>query len=59
MSGYNNLMAVLQTIWNFFGEEIDDHLETLKISEQPNNLIDAFLLELSSKDSLNSSFDRK
>ncbi|KAK0086071.1 hypothetical protein PV325_000574 [Microctonus aethiopoides] len=59
LSGYNNLMAVLQTIWIFIGEEIDDHLETLKINEQPNNLIDAFLLELSSKDSLNSSFDRE
>lgn len=50
LSGYNDLMRILQKLWNFLDEEIDVHEKQLS-RNQPQNLIEAFLLEISSKSS--------
>ncbi|OAD53438.1 hypothetical protein WN48_09994 [Eufriesea mexicana] len=50
LSGYNDLMRILQKLWNFLDEEISVHEKQLS-RNQPENLIEAFLLEISSKSS--------
>ncbi|KOC63435.1 putative cytochrome P450 305a1 [Habropoda laboriosa] len=47
LSGYNELMRILQKLWNFLDEEISVHEKQLS-GNQPQDLIDAFLLEISS-----------
>ncbi|XP_031840629.2 methyl farnesoate epoxidase [Nomia melanderi] len=45
-SGYNDLMRILRKFWSFLDEEITEHEKRLTGSE-PQDLIDAFLLEIS------------
>lgn len=60
LSGYNDLMRILQKLWNFLDEEINIHEKRLS-GNQPQDLIDAFLLEISSKNTEqdDSIFDRE
>ncbi|CAL7939979.1 unnamed protein product [Xylocopa violacea] len=60
LSGYNDLMRILQKLWNFLNEEINVHEKALP-TNQPQNLIEAFLLEISSENSKrdDSIFDRE
>ncbi|XP_076676988.1 methyl farnesoate epoxidase isoform X2 [Andrena cerasifolii] len=46
LSGYNELMRILQKLWSFLDDEISIHEKRLSGS-QPEDLIDAFLLEIS------------
>lgn len=46
LSGYNDLMRILQKLWSFLDDEISIHEKRLSGS-QPEDLIDAFLLEIS------------
>ncbi|KAF3425766.1 hypothetical protein E2986_10061 [Frieseomelitta varia] len=48
LSGYNDLMRILQKLWSFLDEEINIHEKQL-LENQPQDLIDAFLLEIPSK----------
>ncbi|CAK9829027.1 Methyl farnesoate epoxidase [Anthophora retusa] len=48
LSGYNDLMRILRKLWNFLDEEIHIHEKQLS-GNQPQDLIEAFLLEISSK----------
>lgn len=48
LSGYNNLMEILRKLWNFLDEEINNHEKHLS-GNQPQDLIEAFLLEISSR----------
>lgn len=57
LSGYNDLMRILQKLWGFLDEEIKTHEKTL--SNQPCDLIDAFLLEISKSEHNNPIFDRQ
>ncbi|XP_076286314.1 methyl farnesoate epoxidase [Lasioglossum baleicum] len=45
-SGYNDLMKILRKLWSFLDEEISEHEKRLT-GNQPQDLIDAFLLEIS------------
>ncbi|KOX69409.1 hypothetical protein WN51_05572 [Melipona quadrifasciata] len=45
LSGYNELMRILQKLWSFLDEEINIHEKQLP-ENQPQDLIDAFLLEI-------------
>lgn len=60
LSGYNDLMRILQKLWNFLDDEINIHEKRLS-GNQPQDLIDAFLLEISSKNTEqgDSIFDRE
>ncbi|XP_017885231.2 methyl farnesoate epoxidase-like [Ceratina calcarata] len=58
MSGYNELMRILNKLWNFLNEEINTH-EKQMTGGQPQNLIEAFLLEISKNNDDNSIFDRE
>ncbi|CAD1479939.1 unnamed protein product, partial [Heterotrigona itama] len=60
LSGYNDLMRILQKLWGFLDEEINIHERQLS-ENQPQDLIDAFLLEISSKNTEPSDtiFDRE
>lgn len=60
LSGYNDLMRILQKLWNFLDEEINIHEKRLS-GNQPQDLIDAFLLEIASKNTErgDSIFDRE
>lgn len=60
LSGYNDLMRILHKLWNFLDEEINIHERRLP-GNQPQDLIDAFLLEISSKNTEqdDSIFDRE
>ncbi|XP_043804422.1 methyl farnesoate epoxidase-like isoform X2 [Apis laboriosa] len=60
LSGYNNLMKILRKLWNFLDEEINNHEKHLS-GNQPQDLIEAFLLEISSKNGIqnDSIFDRE
>lgn len=60
LSGYNDLMRILQKLWSFLDEEINIHEKQLP-ENQPQDLIDAFLLEISSKNTESSDtiFDRE
>ncbi|XP_024880700.1 methyl farnesoate epoxidase-like [Temnothorax curvispinosus] len=44
LSGYNELMRILESLWSFLDEEIKIHEREL--SDEPRDLIDAFLLEI-------------
>ncbi|XP_063986988.1 methyl farnesoate epoxidase-like isoform X2 [Diachasmimorpha longicaudata] len=44
-SGYNHLMATHNKLWGFIGDEIDDHLKTMRRDQPPKDFIEAFLLE--------------
>lgn len=58
LSGYNKLIRILEKLWNFLDEEIKVH--EMKLSNQPHDLIDAFLLEISNKkEDKNTIFDRE
>ncbi|KAL0099679.1 hypothetical protein PUN28_019820 [Cardiocondyla obscurior] len=46
LSGYNELMRILENLWSFVDEEIKIH-EAELFNYQPRDLIDAFLLEIS------------
>ncbi|XP_012227757.1 methyl farnesoate epoxidase-like [Linepithema humile] len=48
LSGYNELMRILEKLWSFLDEEIKVH-EKKPLDGQPHDLIDAFLLEISNK----------
>lgn len=59
LSGYNELMRILQKLWGFLDEEITIHEKQLSGNE-PQDLIEAFLLEISSNDKTDDSiFDRE
>lgn len=60
LSGYNDLMRILQKLWNFLDEEINNHEKRLS-DKKPQDLIDAFLLEISPKNTErgDSIFDRE
>ena len=60
LSGYNDLMRILQKLWSFLDEEINIHEKQLP-ENQSQDLIDAFLLEISSKNTEPSDtiFDRE
>lgn len=51
LSGYNKLMKILRKLWNFLDEEINIHEKQLS-GNQPQDLIEAFLLEISSKNGI-------
>ncbi|XP_011686917.1 PREDICTED: probable cytochrome P450 305a1 isoform X2 [Wasmannia auropunctata] len=56
--GYNELMRILNNLWRFLDEEIKIHEREL--SDQPRDLIDAFLLEIRKNDkNENTIFDRE
>lgn len=58
LSGYNELMRILDKLWTFLNEEIEMHVNEL--SEEPRDLIDAFLLEiLKENGGGNTIFDRE
>lgn len=58
LSGYNELMKILDKLWTFLNEEIEMHENEL--SEEPRDLIDAFLLEmLKENGDENTIFDRE
>lgn len=44
LSGYNELMRILNNLWSFLDEEIKMHEKEL--SDEPRDLIEAFLLEI-------------
>jgi len=48
LSGYNNMMRILKILWTFLDEEIKMHERYL--TDQPHDLIDAFLLKISKND---------
>ncbi|XP_032680692.1 methyl farnesoate epoxidase-like [Odontomachus brunneus] len=58
LSGYNDLMRILQKLWSFLDEEIAIHERELS-GNQPSNLIDAFLLEIDTDGNNDSNFDRE
>ncbi|XP_011646191.1 methyl farnesoate epoxidase-like [Pogonomyrmex barbatus] len=45
LSGYNELMRILENLWRFLDEEIEMH-EKDQSNDQPRDLIDAFLSEI-------------
>lgn len=45
LSGYNELMRILQGLWGFIDDEIKIHEEELS-GDEPRDLIDAFLLKI-------------
>ncbi|XP_011699204.1 PREDICTED: probable cytochrome P450 305a1 [Wasmannia auropunctata] len=58
LSGYNELMRILNKLWRFLDEEIKIHEREL--SDQPRDLIDAFLLEIRKNNkNENTIFDRE
>jgi len=58
LSGYNDIMKVLKILWTFLDEEIKMHEKHL--TDQPHDLIDAFLLKISKNDECeNTIFDRE
>lgn len=59
LSGYNRLMENHQKIWGFVDEEISAHEKKIS-NNQAQDLIEAFLLEISSENSKrdDSIFDR-
>lgn len=58
LSGYNELMRILEKLWGFLDEEIKMH-ESEPSDNKPRDLIDAFLSEMSNKsDDENTFFDR-
>ncbi|GAB1865261.1 Probable cytochrome P450 305a1 [Camponotus japonicus] len=58
LSGYNELMRILEKLWSFLDEEIKMHES--EPPNQPRDLIDAFLFEISNKnDDENTIFDRE
>ncbi|KMQ94445.1 putative cytochrome p450 305a1-like protein [Lasius niger] len=59
LSGYNELMRILEKLWGFLDEEIKMH-ESEPSDNKPRDLIDAFLSEMSNKsDDENTFFDRE
>ncbi|XP_043248369.1 methyl farnesoate epoxidase-like [Colletes gigas] len=60
LSGYNDLMRILRKLWAFLDEEITVHERRLS-SNEPQDLIEAFLLEISTNDSKRNDtiFDRE
>ncbi|XP_053970473.1 methyl farnesoate epoxidase-like isoform X1 [Hylaeus volcanicus] len=60
LCGYNELMRILRKLWSFLDEEISVHEKRLS-SNEPQDLIEAFLLEISSNDGKRSEtiFDRE
>ncbi|XP_029055473.1 methyl farnesoate epoxidase-like isoform X2 [Osmia bicornis bicornis] len=59
LSGYNELMRILRKLWGFLDEEITIHEKQLSGNE-PQDLIEAFLLEISSNSKIDDSiFDRE
>lgn len=48
LSGYNELMRILKKLWSFIDDEIKMH-ESDPPLDQPRDLIDAFLSEMSKK----------
>ncbi|KAM0736690.1 Methyl farnesoate epoxidase [Formica fusca] len=50
LSGYNELMKILKKLWSFIDNEIKMH-ENEPPDNQPRDLIDAFLSEMSNKNS--------
>ncbi|EZA54254.1 hypothetical protein X777_06104, partial [Ooceraea biroi] len=57
LSGYNDMIKVLTSLWNFLDEEIKMHEKHL--TDEPRDLIDAFLLEISKQEDNNTIFDRE
>ncbi|KAK2574914.1 hypothetical protein KPH14_002605 [Odynerus spinipes] len=60
LSGYSELMRLLQKLWKFLDEEITEHEKKLT-DGQPQDLIEAFLLEAASRNPENDDdiFDRE
>lgn len=58
-SGYNDLMRILQGLWSFLDDEIKMHEK--KLSGEPRDLIDVFLLEIRKNNNENEDtiFERK
>ncbi|CAG9864108.1 unnamed protein product [Phyllotreta striolata] len=45
-SGYNQIREILERMWEFLEETIEDHRKTFFVSQQPRDLIDAFLQKI-------------
>lgn len=58
LSGYNSLMFILTKLWSFLNDEINQHVLNLP-ADEPRDLIDAFLMEISRNNSDNSQFNRE
>lgn len=59
LSGYNDLMRILEKLWSFLDEEIEIHENALANDSEPHDLIDAFLLEIRRRNGeKNTNFDR-
>lgn len=58
LSGYNSLIGILKKLWSFLADEIDEHVRTLPVDE-PRDLIDAFLMEISRNESDDSQFNHE
>ncbi|XP_015519448.1 methyl farnesoate epoxidase [Neodiprion pinetum] len=53
LSGYKSLMTILRKLWSFLAEEINEHVSSLP-ADEPRDLIDAFLMEISRNESSDS-----
>ncbi|XP_012255527.2 methyl farnesoate epoxidase-like [Athalia rosae] len=54
LSGYNSLMSILKKLWSFLDDEINEHVRNLP-TDEPRDLIDAFLMEMSRGESTSDS----
>lgn len=57
LSGYNELMRILEKLWGFIDEEIKMH-EIESSDDQSRDLIDAFLSEMNKNGDEDTIFDR-
>nr|QYV43140.1 methyl farnesoate epoxidase / farnesoate epoxidase [Colaphellus bowringi] len=48
-SGYNQIKNILERMWDFLEETISEHKKTVELSQQPRDLIDAFLQKIDIK----------
>ncbi|CAH1107251.1 unnamed protein product [Psylliodes chrysocephalus] len=48
-SGYNQIKEILERMWEFLEETIEDHRKMFAYSQQPRDLIDAFLQKIDVK----------